>query len=93
MIWIFVRRDYGALECVNVAGRSVLLKARSQCTQPLMAAIRINTGAGLKQALDAHGFDAAIGGARRDVMAAGDWRTVSLAPSVPPETDRGDQRE
>jgi hypothetical protein len=42
MIWIFVRRDYGALECTTVAGRSVLLKARSQWTQPLMAAIRTN---------------------------------------------------
>jgi hypothetical protein len=30
MIWIFVRRDYGALECANVAGRSVLLKERSR---------------------------------------------------------------
>jgi hypothetical protein len=26
MIWIFVRRDYGALERAKVAGRSVLLK-------------------------------------------------------------------
>jgi hypothetical protein len=40
MIWIFVRRDYGALEYENVAGRSPLLKARSQCTQSLMAVIR-----------------------------------------------------
>jgi hypothetical protein len=26
MIWIFVRRDYGALQCANLAGRSGLLK-------------------------------------------------------------------
>jgi hypothetical protein len=31
MIWIFVRRDYGALECADVAGRSALFKARWQC--------------------------------------------------------------
>jgi hypothetical protein len=42
MIWIFVRRDYGALESANVAGRSGLFKAPSQWTQPLMVAIRKN---------------------------------------------------
>jgi hypothetical protein len=26
MIWIFVRRDYGALECADVAGRSALIQ-------------------------------------------------------------------
>ena len=41
-----MRRDYGALECANVAGASGITRGTIASTQPLMAAIHTNTAAG-----------------------------------------------